>query len=155
MNRPERVIYVPPGGPGNITPPSNEIYAAMGEEAIFSMLRDFYAELERSTIRSLFPRDMERAARKSAAFFVGILGGPPLYQQQYGNPAMRARHMPFIIDESARREWMRCFDLVLEGAVERYGFPAEHMPVFRAFLDGFSRWMVNTVPAGGDEFNLI
>lgn len=155
MGRGERVIYVPPGGPGNVQPPSSEVYAVMGADAIFAMLADFYAELEQSSIRAMFPRDMLRASKKSAAFFVGILGGPPLYQQMYGNPAMRARHMPFIIDEAARSEWMRCFDTVLDSATERYGFPAEHLHGFRAFLDGFSRWMVNTGPAGGDDFNII
>ena len=79
---------------------------------------------------------------------VGLLGGPPLYQQLYGNPALRARHMPFPIDEAARQEWLRCFDLVLAAAPVRYDFPAEHLAGFRAFLDGFSGWMVNT--ASGD-----
>jgi hypothetical protein len=33
---------------------------------------------------------------------------------------------------------------VLEHAPARYNFPPEHLPVFRAFLEGFSAWMVNT-----------
>jgi hypothetical protein len=40
-------------------------------------------------------------------------------------------------------EWLGCFERVLVRAPERYGFPAEHLPGFRAFLDGFSLWMVN------------
>jgi hemoglobin len=143
----ERPIYVPPGGPPRVAPPNPEIYAAMGEEMIFAMLRDFYRELERSSIRHLFPKNMMKAADKSAAFFVGLLGGPPLYQQRYGNPMMRARHMPFVIDEAARQEWLRAFALVLEEAPTRYNFPAQHLPGFWAFLEGFSSWMVNTGPA--------
>lgn len=141
-----RIIYTPPGGPGRVTPPDPSIYAAMGEEGIFAMLRDFYQELGRSAIRDMFPRNLEKAADKSAMFFVSLLGGPPLYQERYGNPMMRARHMPFFIDEPARQEWMACFDRVLAHAPERYHFPAEHLPGFRAFLDGFSKWMVNTAP---------
>lgn len=140
--RPERAIYVPPAGPPNVRPP--QVYDAMGEAGIFAMLADFYRELEASSIRSLFPRNMQRASEKSAAFFVGILGGPPLYQQRYGNPAMRARHMPFIIDEAGKQEWMACFDRVLAHAPERYSFPPEAIPQFRDFLDGFAGWMVNT-----------
>jgi hemoglobin len=144
----ERVVYTPPGGPPRMAAPSPEIYAVMGEAAIFTMLRDFYAELGRSTIAWMFPPDLERAADKSAAFFVGLLGGPPLYHhQRYGNPMMRARHMPFPIDESARQVWLACFDRVLADAPQRYGFPAQHLPGFRAFLEGFSAWMVNTAPA--------
>jgi hemoglobin len=136
--------YTPPGGPNQAAPPSHEIYAHMGQANIFRMMADFYAELEQSSIRSMFPQDMQKASQKSAAFFVGLLGGPPLYHQRYGNPAMRARHMPFAIDETARQIWLDCFETVLADAVDQYNFPAEHLPGFRAFLHGFSRWMVNT-----------
>jgi len=122
---------------------SREIYVAMGEANIFAMLADFYGELEKSAIRGLFPADMRAASEKSAAFFVGLLGGPPLYQQRYGAPMMRARHLPFPIDEAARQEWLVCFERVLKHAPERYNFPVEHLEGFRAFLHGFSAWMVN------------
>lgn len=142
-----RQVYVPPGGPPRVSSPSQEIYTRMGAENIVQMLEDFYRELERSWLRPMFADDMVAASRKSAAFFIGILGGPPLYHQLYGNPAMRARHMPFAIDEAARQEWLRCFDVVLADAPARYNFPAEHLAGFRAFLEGFSGWMVNTAPA--------
>lgn len=137
-------IFVPAGGPPRVEPPDTAIYAAMGTDNIFAMLRDFYRELEKSSVRHLFPEDMIAAADKSAAFFVGLLGGPQLYHQLYGNPMMRARHMPFAIDEAARQEWLRCFALVLEDAPTRYNFPPEHLPGFWDFLVGFSGWMVNT-----------
>jgi hemoglobin len=144
----QREIYVPPGGPPRVTPPSPAIYQAMGEANIFALLEDFYRELEKSWLRPMFPQDMVAAAHKSAAFFVGLLGGPPLYHQRFGNPMMRARHLPFPIDEAARQEWLACFNRVLDQAPERYNFPAEHLPGFRQFLAGFSEWMVNTAPPG-------
>ena len=151
----ERQIYVPPGGPPRVAAPSAEIYAAMGEANIFAMLEAFYHELEQSSLRHMFPRDMVNASQKSAAFFVGLLGGPPLYHQRYGNPMMRARHLPFVIDETARQEWLACFDRVLALAPTKYNFPAEHLPGFRTFLVGFSSWMVNsasptTAPTTGE-----
>ncbi len=139
-----RQLYVPRINPGQIAGPSREIYDAMGEAAITRMIEDFYAELERSTIRPLFPADMAESAKKSAAFFVGLLGGPPLYHQRYGNPMMRARHLPFAITPRARDEWLACFERVLADAPSRYGFPEQHLPGFRAFLRDFSLWMVNT-----------
>jgi hemoglobin len=147
----QREIYIPSGGPPRVAPPSQEIYAQMGEEQIFAMLADFYHELEQSPLRAMFPADMLAASQKSAAFFVGLLGGPPLYQQRYGNPMMRARHMPFVVDEAARQEWLACFDRVLARAVEQYNFPAEHLAGFREFLIGFSSWMVNTAPSARDD----
>lgn len=142
-------MFVPNIRPNEIHPPSRDIYAQMGEENIFAMLADFYDALEQSDIREMFPKDMQRASQKSAAFFVGLLGGPPLYHQKYGNPMMRARHMPFTITESARLVWLGCFEQVLADAETKYNFPAEHLPAFFTFLDGFSQWMVNTGEDGG------
>lgn len=140
----EREIYVPPEGPPRVDPPSREIYGEMGEANIFLMVADFYEELEQSDIRHMFPDDMHMASEKSAAFFVGLFGGPPLYQMRYGNPMMRARHIPFPIDEAGRQTWLACFNRTLDRAAAAYDFPEEHLPAFRQFLDGFSSWMVNT-----------
>ena len=134
--------YVPSDGPPRERP-HPDIYVAMGEANIFRMLADFYARLERSPLRPMFPEDMQEAAKKSAAFFVFLLGGPPLYQERYGAPMMRRRHLPFAIDEAARQEWLNCFVDVLDGAETKYGFPAEHKNSFKSFLEQFSAWMVN------------
>lgn len=136
--------FVPPEGPPQGIQPSPEIYAKMGEDQIYHMLEDFYSELEKSPIRHLFPPDMKEASHRSAAFFVFILGGPPLYQQLFGPPRMRQRHLPFAIDEEARQIWLSCFKRVLEDADKKYQFPMEHMKGFWRFLDQFSAWMVNT-----------
>jgi hemoglobin len=139
-------IYVPQMNPGQIAAPCKEIYGLMGEANIFKMLEDFYAQLAQASpaLRGMFPADMVAASQKSASFFVGLLGGPPLYHQRYGNPMMRARHMPFPIDEAAREEWLACFERVLADAPAQYNFPPQHLEGFRAFLKDFSMWMVNT-----------
>lgn len=139
----KRPIFVPPGGPPQAERPSPEIFQAMGEENIERMIREFYGELERSSIRAMFPADMEQSAEKSAAFFVGLLGGPPRYNERYGQPMLRARHLPFRIDRAARDVWLECFKRVLATASDRYGFPPQHFAAFLDFLDGFSLWMVN------------
>jgi hemoglobin len=136
-------LYVPPGGPPQGEGPSPEIYARMGQENIFRMCADFYARLEKSPIRILFSEDMPEASKKIAAFFVGLCGGPPLYRQRHGDPMMRARHLAFAINEEARQVWLDCFKKTLEGAEEKYAFPAEHLAGFIQFLESFSAWMVN------------
>ena len=118
----------------------------MGQEGIFAMLEELYARLERSEVRHLFPEDMAQASLKSAAFFVQILGGPPLFSQTYGPPRMRARHLPFEIDGQSREIWLACFLEVLETEDARYSFPAEHIEGFKAFLGSFSSWMINVAP---------
>jgi hemoglobin len=136
-------VFTPASGPPQGDGPSKEIYAAMGRENIFRMCEDFYWALEQSPIRPMFSSDMPAASRRLAAFLVGLFGGPPLFHQLYGPPQMRARHLPFEIDENARRVWLDCFYKVLDQAPEAYSFPAEHIPGFRQFLDEFSAWMVN------------
>jgi len=139
----ERIIYTPPGGPPQGPGPSSAIYGHMGESNIFAMILDLYRELGKSEVRHLFPSNMEEASKKSAAFFVTVLGGPPLYLERYGPPRMRARHLPFEIDERARQVWLGCFERVLDGADVKYSFPMEHMAGFKDFLRSFSAWMVN------------
>ena len=138
--------FVPPIDPRSIATPSHEIYDVMGEANVYRLLEDFYRELEQSSLqlRGMFPADMIAASRKSAAFFVGLLGGPPQYHQRYGNPMMRARHMPFPITQAARDEWLACFERVLADAPTKYAFPAQHLADFKSFLHGFSLWMMNT-----------
>ncbi|MFW6312868.1 MAG: hypothetical protein ACOC2N_03200 [Spirochaetota bacterium] len=94
MSRPGP-IHIRSGGPGRLPELSPEIYQSMGELGIFAMLE---------------------------AFYVQLLGGPPLYSEQYGSPMMRRRHFPFENDESARSAWVACFYRVLERSGES-GFP--------------------------------
>lgn len=130
-------------GPPQVDPPSQVIFEVMGSENIVQMLEDFYMELGQSEIKAMFPDDLKTASRKSAAFFIGLCGGPPLYHQLYGHPKLRARHMPFPIDEKAKQVWMECFEKILENSAEKYQFPEEHLPGFLNFLRGFSPWMIN------------
>lgn len=144
---PTKEFYVPPEGPPQGAGPSHEIYRIMGEANIFKMLEDFYQELAQSEISGMFPVNvpggMKEASKRSAAFFVSVLGGPPLYHQLYGPPMMRKRHMPFEIDEASRQVWVATFRKVVDSGLEKYSFPAEHLPGFYEFLESFSRWMVN------------
>jgi hemoglobin len=139
--------YIPPHGPPQEIQLDPEMYALMGENNIYHLLEDFYLELSRSSIQHLFPSDpaaLKAAADRSAAFFVFIMGGPPLYQQQFGSPRMRQRHLAFAIDENARHVWLECFKQTLQGADKKYAFPMQHFDRFWRFLDQFSAWMVNT-----------
>ncbi len=139
-------IYVPPGGPPPVSPPSPEIYGLMGEANIFRMTLDFYKELESSSIAGMFPEDMAAASEKLGAYLVSRLGGPPIYQERHGDPRLRMRHIPFIINESSRQIWLACFKKVLDQAETKYQFPAQHKPSFWNFIEGFSGWMVNSSP---------
>jgi len=148
---PGREIWTPPGGPPQTDRIPAAVYQAMGEDGIVAFTRAFYRRLSMSSIARMFPkgeRNLMAAADKSAAMNVFLMGGPHLYQQRYGPPRLRMRHFPFVIDEAARREWMRCFRETLAEAPAQFGMPAEHVGAVEKFYDDFSKWMVN---AKGEE----
>lgn len=130
-------------GPPQVDPPDPHIFEVMGADNIVQLLEDFYLELEKSEIRDMFPLDMKLASRKSAAFFIGLCGGPPIYHQLYGHPRLRQRHMPFPIDKKAQEVWLECFKKTL-ASPDKYHFPEECLDGFINFLEGFSPWMINS-----------
>lgn len=136
-------IYTPPYGTPVATRPDPNIYRLMGEDNIREMIKDFYLKLGQSEIAGMFPRNLVKASEKSALFFIGLLGGPPLYMQKYGPPRMRARHFPFRITRHARNVWLACFEATLADS-DKYQFPREYLEDFKQFLGAFSLWMVNT-----------
>lgn len=139
-------IYTPPGGPPQGPPPPSGVYDAIGEDGIYQLLEDFYLLLNESSIKDIFPQGEEAmiaTSKKSADFFIGLLGGPPLFHQRYGSPRLRARHLPFPIPDEARLVWLDCFRKSLDMAVEEGRFPAEAKLPFYEFLESFSTWMVN------------
>ncbi len=147
-----RPIYVPNMRPGDV-PPAPRLFDTMGETNIRALMTEVYAAFANSEIAGMFPATpagLKAASEKSAMFFIGLLGGPPLYQQRIGNPMMRARHMPFVITPAAREVWLGCFERVLVDHA-RYGIPASELAQLLAFLRGFSMWMVNTASSASPE----
>ncbi len=85
-------------------------YERLGEERLDQLLDSFYDKVFESKIIShLFqqtPKDQIKAKQK--LFITQFLGGPPLYNQTYGPPQMRRRHLPHAITIEAKEEWLRC-----------------------------------------------
>lgn len=147
-------IWTPPEGPPQTDRIPSAVYEAMGVEQITAFFHAFYRRLGQSSIAPMFPKsekNLMRAADKSAAMFVFLFGGPHMYQQQYGRPMMRARHLPFVIDEPARQEWLRCYRETLDEAPEKYKMPAEHVDAVWKFVVDFSGWMVNAETQSNGE----
>lgn len=150
----DRPIHTPPTGPPQTDRVPDAVYKAMGEDNIAAMIHAFYGRLARSEIAHMFPRSeraLSHAADKSADMFVFLFGGPHRYQQRHGRPMLRARHLPFVIDEAARQEWLRCFRETLDEAPDRYAMPPEHTDAVWTFVRDFSAWMVNTKDDAKDD----
>ena len=88
-------------------------YDLAGGEPIVRKLADrFYDLMDKDTdfygIRKLHPATLDGAREKLFKFLMDWLGGPPLYEQEYGHPRLRARHLPFAIASKERDQWMTC-----------------------------------------------
>ena len=130
--------------------PHPAIFQALGVAGVQKLIRAFYEEIGRSPIAPLFPRGHDAlmaSADNSALFWVTMLGGPPLYEERHGKPMIRQRHFRFVITGDDRAHWLACWEPVLATAPQVFGFPAEHIPGFRAWINTFSAYIVNTAGA--------
>jgi len=94
-------------------------YEALGgQEALKKIVSRFYKIMdslpEAKGIRDMHAADLSSAEEKLFMFLSGWLGGPGLFEQKYGHPRLRARHLPFKIGKSERDQWMICMVKALE-----------------------------------------
>ncbi len=88
-------------------------YELLGGEAMLRRLVSrFYQIMDEDPValevRRMHPQDLSESEEKLFMFLSGWLGGPSLYMEKYGHPRLRARHMPFAIDDFGRDQWMHC-----------------------------------------------
>lgn len=74
-----------------------------GDKVIRAIANSFYQKMasssETQALFAIHRAPIAESEQKLYEFLSGWLGGPQLYQQKYGHPALRARHMPFAVDE--------------------------------------------------------
>ena len=104
---------------GSAFGPHNTPYQAIGGDASVRGLVDcFYDGMDRkpefAIIRALHKADLTDARQKLYEFLSGWLGGPQLYINKHGHPRLRARHMPFQIDQVARDQWIACMTQAMD-----------------------------------------
>jgi hemoglobin len=80
-----------------------------GQETIDRLVNAFYPRVyANEELRPLFEGDMEEIKRKQRLFLPQFLGGPALYSQEFGPPAMRERHLPFKVTPKRAQSWLLC-----------------------------------------------
>ena len=81
-----------------------------GDEAVRRLADAFYdaVEADSPTLRAMLPASTRGSRQKLYEFLSGWMGGPPLYWQRRGHPALRMRHAPFPIDGEAAEQWSAC-----------------------------------------------
>ncbi len=114
-----------------------------GIESLRLLVETFYdimdSDPKAKPLRDMHQADLTSAREKLFMFLAGWTGGPQLYVERYGHPMLRARHMPFAIDESARDQWMYC----IIKAMHQLEYDEELMKKLATQLYGVADFMRN------------
>ncbi|MCS6116389.1 group II truncated hemoglobin [Shewanella baltica] len=104
-----------------------------GEKVIRAITKCFYQKMasstETTTLLAIHKAPIAESEQKLFEFLSGWLGGPQLYQQKYGHPALRARHMHVDIDEAMRDQWLFCMKFAIEEHIKK---PEHRAAIFEA-----------------------
>ncbi len=103
---PEQTPYTLMGGEPKVRELANRFYDIMSNAP------------EAADLYAIHPLPLDNIRQKFFEFLSGWLGGPALFEQKYGHPRLRARHLPFQVDEKLRNQWMYCMDKALDEVVD-------------------------------------
>jgi len=83
-----------------------------GESKVRQLVDRFYdlmdLEPQYALLRASHGSTLDDARDKLFWFLCGWLGGPQHYQERFGHPRLRMRHMPFSIGIAERDQWLAC-----------------------------------------------
>jgi len=89
-----------------------------GETGLRALVERFYDLIdsapEAAQIRALHPKSLKQSREKFFMFLSGWAGGPQLYNEKFGHPRLRMRHMPFSIGTVERDQWIWCMNKALD-----------------------------------------
>jgi hemoglobin len=99
------------------------LYEAIGGDAtIRKLVARFYHLMdslpEARHVRAVHQPSLASAEEKLYEYLSGYLGGPQLYTDKYGHPRLRSRHFDAPIGPAERDEWILCFKLAMDEAIE-------------------------------------
>ncbi|MCC3355395.1 globin [Bacillus sp. REN16] len=120
----------------------NTLYEEIGgAETIQDLVNTFYPKVYADPdLAPLFEGDIEEIKRKQYMFLTQFTGGPLLYSNEFGPPAMRHRHLPFEVTPTRARAWLRC----MKEAFEENELTSDAAKSFYARLQQVAGIMVNT-----------
>lgn len=88
-----------------------------GYDSVNLLVKHFYNHVgNHPDLIPIFPIDLTETARKQRKFLTQFLGGPSLYNEEFGSPMMRRRHLPFEITPTRRNAWLECMEKALNEA---------------------------------------
>jgi len=124
--------------------PDAIVYQLLGQEGFDRLTAAFYRRVATDDIlRPMYPAgDLEPARLRLRDFLIFRFGGPPVYIAKRGHPRLRARHVPFTIDERARDRWVELMTTSLKEAC----IPAEAAAILTQFFANTATFLINRAP---------
>lgn len=90
------------------------LYEILGEDKISQLVDAFYERVySHELLIPLFTNNIDEVKDKQFCFLCQFLGGPSYYNEKYGPPRMRMRHLPHPIDNEKKDAWLKC----MKGAI--------------------------------------
>ena len=115
-----------------------------GEARVHALVDRFYdlmdIEPAYRELRVSHGSTLDDARQKLFWFLCGWLGGPSYYEDRFGHPRLRMRHMPFKIGIMERDQWLACMDQ----AMGETGVPEDLRARLRESFFKTADWMRNT-----------
>lgn len=88
-----------------------------GEAGVRELVDRFYGYMDELSevqeVRAMHAKSLKASREKLFMFLSGWLGGPGLYEEKFGHPQLRRRHLPFSIGQAGRDQWMTCMEKAL------------------------------------------
>eukprot|EP00897_Mesotaenium_endlicherianum_P002444 jgi/Mesen1/2227/ME000152S01311 len=98
------------------------LYERLGHDTFVKLSTNFYDRVyadEEQWFRSIFANATKAdAIQNQYEFFIQRMGGPPLYSQRKGHPALIGRHGPYAVTSSGAARWLHHMKAALEATPE-------------------------------------
>ena len=118
-------------------------YDHLGEAGVKRLANTFYDIMESDEqakeLLALHPKPLDNIRQKFFEFLSGWTGGPDLFVEKYGHPRLRARHLPFTVNQELKEQWMYCMNKALSQEVDN-PVTREHL---RRSFDQLANHMIN------------
>jgi len=124
---------------------SVNLYTVLGRNGVVALSTAFYnrvySDTENQWFMDIFDgHTKEESIQNQYEFFIQRWGGPPLYSQRKGHPALKARHVNFKVTPRSAVRWLQH----MSAAMDDVKIPDHVRPAMKQFFNHVAAFLVNT-----------